>query len=174
MSQMFHYICECTAHCKMNENKVQWQRHKVNEQAQWNSWCHFGAIRDGAEVHSNRTLGEKWFQKLVITALITYSSSLLPLYLCLYLAAVYGQTFVTLPPCLRPLLSFTVCEAMEIVLFFNSARLFFPRVFAFVSQASFFHLCVSVGATTTVLEGVRIYVRVFSNGSLCCADSHNL
>lgn len=53
---------------------------------------------------------------------------------------------------------------------FYSARLLFPRVFAFVSQASFFHLCVSVGASTAVLEGVR----VFSNGRLCCADSHNL
>lgn len=169
MSQMFHYICERTAHCKMNENKVQWQRHKVNEQAQRNSWCHFGAIREGAEVHSNWTLGEKWFQKLVITALITYSSSLLPLYLCLYLAAVYGQTFVTLPPCLRPLLSFTACEAMEIVLFFIQLGFSFHE-FLHLSPKPLFHLCVSVGASTAVLEGVR----VFSNGCLCCADSHNL
>lgn len=158
----------------------------MNEQAQWNSWCHFEAVGDGAEVHSNRALGEKWFQKLVITALITYSAlsfppstSLFPLYICLYLAAVYGQTFVTLPPCLRLLLSFSVCEAMEIVLFFNSAQLFFPQVFAFGSQTSFFfYLCASVRATTTVLEGVFTdsppHVRMFCNGHICCADAHSL
>lgn len=115
----------------------------------------------------------------VFSSPFSHSTSLFSLYICLYLAAVYGQTFVTLPSCLQLLLSFSVCEAMEIVLFFlKSAQLFFPRVFAFGSQTSFFYLCESVRATTTVLEGVftdsRPHVRMFSNGHICCADAHNL
>lgn len=65
----------------------------------------------------------------VFSSPFSHSTSLLPLYICLYLAAVYGQTFVTLPPCLRLLLSFSVCEAMEIVLLFWFSSAFLSTSF---------------------------------------------
>lgn len=90
----------------------------------------------------------------VFSSPFSHSTSLFPFNTCLYLAAVYGQTFVTLPPCLRLLLPFSVWSIGNCSLFSKSAQLFLPRVFAFGSQTSFFYLGASVRATTTVLEGV--------------------
>lgn len=130
---------------RVNERgRAQWRRLTGTERAGWNSWCHFGAVRP-AKVRSNTALWEKWFQKLVITALITYSALSFP------------PPFLTLPPsslfisastwlrfsarrlslCHPPYGSFpSLCEAMEIVFFFF--QLFHPSIFAFVSQTSFF------------------------------------
>lgn len=114
----------------------------------------------------------------VFSSPFSHSTSIFPLYICLYLAAVYGQTFVTLPPCLRLLLSFSVCEAMEIVLFFLIQLSFSFHEFLHLAPKPFFYLCASARATTTALEGVftdsRPHVRMFSNGHICCADAHNL
>lgn len=82
----------------------------------------------------------------VFSSPFSHSTSLFPLYICLYLAAVYGQTFVTLPPCLRLLLSFSVCEAMEIVLFFQFSPDFLSTSFCIWLQNLFvLSLCVCEG-----------------------------
>lgn len=128
----------------------------MNEQAQWNSWCHFEAVGDGAEVHSNRALGEKWFQKLVITALITYSAlSFPPPFLTLPPFSLFISASTWLQFMARRLslchpaygFYFPLCvQQWKLFSFFNSAQLFFPRVFAFGSQTSFLYLCVSARA----------------------------
>lgn len=138
---------------ELNVSCVNMQLTHVSGEKDWQWWSELSETDDGilglsdpVKLRSSRALWEKWFQKLVITALITYSalsfpplSSLFPLvpfYICLYLAAVYSQTSVPLPPSLWLLLSSSVWSNGNCFFYY-----FFPSVFPFVNQISFFLDC---------------------------------
>lgn len=111
---------------------------------EWNSWCHFGAVRPSEGPFQQSSVGEmiskagnhsfNYIFCSLFSSPFPHSSALLPLYFCLYLAPVYGQTFVTSPPSLW-LLSFSVWSNGNCFVFF---QLFLPSIFAFVYQTSFF------------------------------------
>lgn len=124
---------------------------EVPSDSEGRSWAkqliHSGAVRgsEGPLQHSSpgemiSKAGNHSFNYIfcsLFSSPFPHSSSLLPLYICLDLAPVYGQTFVTLPPSLWLLLSFCVKQwklffffsfSFQVFLHLSTKPLSFPTV----------------------------------------------